>query len=130
MNKMRILISVFALPFAMANFTIGQPSYLVSGTVAMSDCPMMASQHDTHSQHHAEMNQRGDQAMGFSQEKTTHHFRLFTDGGAIEVRANDAKDAENVRQVRAHLGHIARMFADGNFSIPMLVHNETPPGAK
>jgi hypothetical protein len=29
-----------------------------------------------------------------------------------------------------HLSHIARMFSEGNFSTPMLVHDELPPGAK
>jgi hypothetical protein len=28
-----------------------------------------------------------------------------------------------------HLGHIAHMFGEGNFEIPMLVHDQTPPGA-
>lgn len=32
--------------------------------------------------HHNAVDHRGDQVMGFSHEKTTHHFRLFTDGGA------------------------------------------------
>lgn len=87
------------------------------------------SAHD-HSQHHAEVNKRGDKAMGFSHEKTTHHFRLFKDGGAIEVNANQAKDIESLNQIRMHLAHIAQMFSEGNFSTPMLVHDELPPGAK
>lgn len=69
-----------------------------------------------------------DHAMGFSQEKTTHHFFLYTDGGAIQVNANNPKDIESRDQIRMHLGHIAQMFADGDFQIPMLVHAETPPG--
>jgi hypothetical protein len=83
-----------------------------------------------HSQHHAEMNKRGDHAMGFDHDKTTHHFRLFKDGGAIEVTANNAADTESLMQIRMHLSHIARMFSEGNFSTPMLVHDELPPGAK
>jgi hypothetical protein len=78
---------------------------------------------------HAAMMQRGDQGMGFSQEKTTHHFRLLPDGGAIEVSANDPKDTASRDQIRAHLAHIAQMFAAGNFSVPMFVHDTTPPGA-
>jgi hypothetical protein len=27
-----------------------------------------------------------------------------------------------------HLGHIAKMFAEGNFNAPMLIHDKTPPG--
>src|SRR5262245_48143536 len=34
------------------------------------------------------VNERGDQAMGFSYLKTTHHFRLSADGGAIEVNGD------------------------------------------
>ena len=66
--------------------------------------------------------------MGFSHEKTTHHFLLYKDGGAIEVTANDPKDATSRDQIQMHLGHIAHMFADGNFRAPMLVHSKTPPG--
>jgi hypothetical protein len=27
-----------------------------------------------------------------------------------------------------HLGHIAKMFAAGNFKAPMLIHDQVPPG--
>lgn len=74
------------------------------------------------------LNERGDRVMGFDHEKTTHHFLLYTDGGAIEVAANSADDAESRDQIRKHLGHIARMFAGGNFKAPMLIHEQTPPG--
>lgn len=79
-------------------------------------------------QNHDQMMQRGDHVMGFSHEKTTHHFQLFKDGGAIVVTANDAKDQSSIDQIRMHLGHIAKMFAAGNFNAPMLVHAATPPG--
>jgi hypothetical protein len=80
-------------------------------------------------EHHQGVNERGDKAMGFSHEKATHHFSLFTDGGAIEVNANDAKDTETRDQIRNHFQHIVMMFAAGNFEIPMLVHAKNPPGA-
>lgn len=80
--------------------------------------------------HHDEMNKRGDKGMGFDQVKTTHHFRLFTDGGAIEVSANDAGDTTSRNQIRSHLKHIAMLFSDGNFSIPMFVHDQVPPGVE
>ena len=75
-----------------------------------------------------EMNKRGDRVMGFDHTKTTHHFRLFPDGGAIEVTANTAEDTASRDEIRMHLGHIAKMFASGNFNAPMLVHDQTPPG--
>ncbi len=71
----------------------------------------------------------GDEAMGFPHDKTTHHFRLYADGGAIEVTANDGKDSQNIRAIRFHLTHIAKMFSAGDFSIPMFVHDQVPPGA-
>ncbi|MDQ3747080.1 MAG: hypothetical protein M3444_22135 [Acidobacteriota bacterium] len=86
------------------------------------DCPMM-KQHDM-----ASMNERGENGMGFSQEKTTHHFYLTKSGGVIQVEANDEKDTESREQIRQHLAHIALMFAAGNFEIPIFVHDQVPPG--
>jgi hypothetical protein len=78
--------------------------------------------------HHTAVDKRGDHVMGFSPEKTTHHFRLYADGGTIEVTANDAKDTESRDQIRMHLSHIAVMFVAGNFQAPMLIHDQVPPG--
>jgi hypothetical protein len=100
---------------------------LLTGAMVAQDCPM----HDEHmksSEHQADVEKHGDQAMGFPHDKTTHHFRIYADGGAIEVTANEAKDIANIQAIRSHLKHIARMFADGNFSIPMFVHDQVPPG--
>jgi hypothetical protein len=87
---------------------------------------------------HSEMVKRGEHEMGFSQEKTTHHFLLYADGGAIAVAANLSDDAKSREEIRTHLGHIAIMFAAGNFEAPMFIHNTpghdtpgqnaTPPG--
>lgn len=120
-----------------------------------ADCPMMkgedkagaAGQHagheghaaheghsapDAHEGHDAhdmdEMNRRGESAMGFSRTKTTHHFRLLPTGGAIEVEANEARDAASRDQVRRHLAHIAQAFAAGDFAIPSETHARIPPG--
>jgi hypothetical protein len=85
-----------------------------------ADCPM-------HAQHVAA---QGDHVMGFSHEATTHHFRLLRDGGAIEARANDAKDAESIAAIRAHMKGIARDFADGSFEKPLAIHGRLPDGAE
>jgi hypothetical protein len=77
---------------------------------------------------HDLVNQHGDHVMGFSHEKTTHHFELNYEGGAIDVRANDVKDTDSRDQIRAHFHHIAQMFAEGNFDAPMLVHSANVPG--
>jgi hypothetical protein len=88
--------------------------------MSMPDCPMMND--------HAAMNARGDKGMGFSQEKTTHHFVLSPAGGSIEVVANEKADTASRQQIQMHLGHIAKMFQNGNFEIPMFVHGKTPDG--
>ena len=66
--------------------------------------------------------------MGFSHQTTTHHFRLYKDGGAIEVLANDPKDSASRDHIRMHLAHIAKLFAQGDFNIPGFIHSNTPPG--
>jgi hypothetical protein len=71
---------------------------------------------------------RGEHVMGFSHEATTHHFRLFKDGGEIAVSAKDPNDKASIEQIRTHLGHIAKMFSAGNFNAPMLIHDTNPPG--
>jgi hypothetical protein len=83
-------------------------------------CPM----HDAHSK----MNERGEKGMVFSQTATTHHFFLKPDGGAIQVEANDSADAGNRDNIRMHLAHITKAFANGDFDIPMFVHDTVPPG--
>jgi hypothetical protein len=68
--------------------------------------------------------------MGFSHEKTTHHFYLFTDGGSIEIASNDPADAESQKAIRNHLSMIATKFSNGDFTIPMFIHDTAPPGAE
>jgi len=92
---------------------------------ALGQNPAPAAMQDAH---HPGVNERGDQAMGFSHEKSTHHFGLTTDGGFIEVNANEARDTQTREQIRMHLSHIAGRFADGDFDLPMLIHGTTPPG--
>jgi hypothetical protein len=91
----------------------------------MKSCPMHK---ETKSERQADVDKHGDMAMGFPHDKTTHHFHLLPDGGAIEVTVNDVRDAENLRMIRMHLKHITAMFSNGDFSIPMFVHSEVPPG--
>ena len=77
---------------------------------------------------HEQMNKRGDQGMGFAQEKITHHFLLRKDGGAIQVTANSADDKTSKEEIQMHLHHITQAFKSGDFNIPMFVHDQTPPG--
>jgi len=71
---------------------------------------------------------RGDEAMGFDQQKTTHHFKLLPDGGTIEITADDPSDVATRDAIRQHVAKIATMFGQGDFNIPMLVHGQKPPG--
>ena len=80
--------------------------------------------------HKHELDERGERAMGFSQTKTTHHFTLLADGGAVQVEANDAADAESRDKIRGHLSQLAKRFAEGDFDTPKEVHAQAPPGVE
>ena len=75
-----------------------------------------------------DMKKRGEHAMGFDQDATTHHFRLEADGGTLEITAHDPADTATAQQIRAHLAHIRASFAAGDFSLPMFIHGTNPPG--
>ena len=107
---------------------------LIRDAASHADCPATRGDESKapgdggHDAHLAAAGERGAKAMGFSQMATTHHFILTREGGLIQVEVNDAKDAENLAAVRQHLAHIARLFAEGDFNTPMLVHDRVPPG--
>jgi len=106
---------------------------------AMKDCPLhgqhmavnkaSASAHSQQSASGPTLESRGSAAMGFERAKTTHHFLLKPDGGAIQVQANDPQDTVSLGQIRKHFHRIAAAFAAGDFQIPMTVHDTLPPGA-
>ena len=66
--------------------------------------------------------------MGFSHEATKHSFKIYDDGGAIEVRALHADDEASVRAIRTHLQSIAKSFAAGDFANPAAIHGPAPAG--
>jgi glycerophosphoryl diester phosphodiesterase len=76
---------------------------------------------------HSTMEERGRTDMGFSQTDTTHHFFLSADGGVIQVEANKGTDSDDRASIRMHLAHITKAFQDGDFAIPMFVHDTVPP---
>jgi hypothetical protein len=94
----------------------------------VQSCPIHKEHMKNSSQHQADVEKHGEEAMGFPHDKTTHHFRLYSDGGAIEVTADDSKDSKTVAAIRSHLAHIAMMFSNGDFSVPMFIHEQVPPG--
>ncbi len=77
---------------------------------------------------HGGVPERGDRVMGFDHAKTTHHFTLTKTGGRIEITANRRDDLDSIGAIRSHLPHIAKMFAEGDFEAPMLIHDRVPPG--
>jgi hypothetical protein len=74
------------------------------------------------------VNDRGDQGMGFSHEKTTHHFHLLSNGGAIEIESNGSTDTVSQEAIRQHLTMLASKFSQGDFAIPMFIHATVLPG--
>jgi ubiquinone/menaquinone biosynthesis C-methylase UbiE len=116
------------------------PRVLTAAALALAFASTVSAQHSampagmTHEQHmeqmkkDAEMKQHGNVAMGFDQEKTTHHFTMNAEGGAIEVSANDPSDQTSLPQIRSHLQEIAVAFKQGDFGKPQATHSELPPG--
>ena len=88
----------------------------------------------THEEHmaqmkkEAEMKQHGNAAMGFDQDRTTHHFLMTSDGGSIAVDANDPADQASIAQIRSHLQNISIAFKHGDFGKPRETHSEYPAG--
>jgi hypothetical protein len=99
---------------------------LAHGQATMS-CPIHGL-HEGSSHHAADVDTRGDKAMGFSHEKSTHHFELLSNGGIIEVRTIDKTDTATLNEIRGHLSNVAQMFTEGDFQLPMFIHDTVPPG--
>ena len=70
----------------------------------------------------------GEEVASFDQEKSTRHFKLLPDGGVIEITANDPSDAARRNAIQQQVVKIAGMLTEGNFAIPMFVHQPQPPG--
>ncbi len=66
--------------------------------------------------------------MGFSHEKTAHHFFLTRSGGTISAECKDPRDAASRAAIVRHFHHIATAFKNGDFEMPMFIHDRVPPG--
>lgn len=121
--------------------SLGAKSAMVLVVVfAASVVPVVLAQHESmppgmsHEEHlrqmrqKAELDQRGGLAMGFDQDKATHHFVLTGTGGYIEVLVNTSTAETTRKQVRDHLKKISQEFADGVFTSPIATHAEVPAG--
>jgi hypothetical protein len=99
---------------------------LTSALVALA---FAASAQQPH-QHRPGMVHSPDMVMGFDQDKTTHHFVLYEDGGAVDVSVKDPADATNLAGIRAHLATLPDRFEAGDFTAPAEVHpDKTVTGA-
>jgi hypothetical protein len=77
----------------------------------------------------AELQQRGEAAMGVDQYTSTHVFDALPDGGRIELQ-RAVPDPAGVEQIRSHLRQIAEAFRNGDFAIPGFVHDGEVPGTR
>ncbi len=74
---------------------------------------------------------RGDKGMGFSHDKVAHHFGLTKNGGFITAEVKDQADLEKAKpMITGHFAHIGDAFKKGDFTLPMLIHDRVPPGAR
>ena len=80
--------------------------------------------------HHAQVDHRHDEATGVAHTDSVHHFVLGPRGGTIQLEATQAGDREGRDRIRRHLSRIAASFARGRFDLPMLIHDQTPPGVE
>jgi predicted Zn-dependent protease len=114
MSKIAILAVAALAPLATAQLAAAQHPCMPPGM--------------SHEEHMKQMSQRGNPAMGFDQDKVSHHFHLTPTGGSIEVSVKQDGDEVNRQQIRDHLKTISREFANGVFTAPIATHAEVPPG--
>jgi hypothetical protein len=89
-----------------------------------ASCPHRAK--DTHA---AGVDHRHDETTGMVPDTSVHHFEITRRGGVIRLEAASAADEAGRDQARGHLQHVAQAFAAGDFSMPMFIHGQVPPGA-
>jgi hypothetical protein len=109
--NMKILIAVSAV--------------LLAGSVSADEhakCPHHSSKH------RAAVDSRHDEVTRVSHDASVHHFLLNESGGTIRLEVTDPKDSAGRDRVREHLQVVARSFASGDFALPMLIHDQVPPG--
>jgi hypothetical protein len=112
---MQIVLTVSVLALAMAPDAHAQ---------AHDGCPMAP-----HAARQAAVDHRHDEATGTSHALTEHHFLLAKDGGSIRLETKDAGETAARDRIREHLRTIRASFAAGDFSLPMQIHEQLPPGA-
>ena len=61
-------------------------------------------------------------------EHAIHHFELLKDGGTVTAEVKDPKDGAGRNQLRLHIAHMAKMYAEGYFRGPEFIHAQKVPG--
>ena len=110
---------------------IASKAWLIASALILSTAVLpgaSSTQDDAKHGHHHDTTSRGNSAMGFDAAKTTHHFLQNPSGGTIEVTANDPADTASHDAIQHHLRHVAQRFKEGDFDIPMFVHDQVPAG--
>jgi hypothetical protein len=116
------VVMVFGL--AAAACLSGTPSAHAAQGHDNASCPHMAK--DAHA---AGVDHRHDETTGMAADTSVHHFEITSRGGVIRLEAATATDEEGRDEARQHLEHVAQSFAAGDFSMPMFIHGQVPPGA-
>jgi hypothetical protein len=113
---MRALAIAAVIGTGLANLTWAQ---------GHADCPMAASK-----DHRAGVDHRHDEATGVGHDASEHQFLLSPDGGSIRLEVTDPGDVAGRDRIRGHLQGIATAFGEGDFSLPMRIHDQVPPGVE
>jgi hypothetical protein len=92
-------------------------------------CPQMTSPSSSPA-HRSDVDHRHDEVTGVGHEASAHHFLLAKDGGSIRLEVMDPGQRAARELVREHLRAITRAFAAGDFSMPMRIHDQVPPGVQ
>jgi hypothetical protein len=69
----------------------------------------------------AQVQQRGETAMGVNQYTSQHVFEPLADGGRIVLQRKES-DSAGEATIRTHMRTIASAFAKGDFALPGFVH--------
>jgi hypothetical protein len=77
----------------------------------------------------AEMQGRGQVAMGVDQYMATHQFEALPNGGRIELQRNEY-DPRDVAAIRSHLQDVMAKMRRGDFSTSTFVHAQPPAGTR
>lgn len=61
-------------------------------------------------------------------ENAIHHFTLLKNGGTVVAQMKNPKDTQSRDQLRLHMAHMAKMYAEGYFRGPEFIHAQEIPG--